>query len=133
MRRAATLPIRLKIGKRIDFHTYLRVVFRDFEVVAKMSSDEEDLLLLNFLRRRKKNKKRRKFWVHPYIYRNHNRRLFIAAKELAEHDSKFQTFYRMSKNTFKDLMLMVGPALQKQNTNMRECVSSEERLMITLR
>ncbi|XP_050516121.1 uncharacterized protein LOC126890983 [Diabrotica virgifera virgifera] len=39
----------------------------------------------------------------------------------------------MSKNTFKELVLIVGSAIQKHNTNMRECVSSEERLMITLR
>ena len=98
-----------------------------------MSSDEEDLLLLTYLRCRKKKKKHSKFWVHPYIYKNFNRRLFIAAKELSEDDSKFQTFYRMSKNTFTDLVLIVGPSIQKQNTNMRECVSPEERIMITLR
>lgn len=98
-----------------------------------MSSDEEDLLLLNYLHHRKKKKKHRKFWVHPYIHKNINRRLFIAVKELSEDDSKFQTFYRMSKNTFNDLVLIVGPAIQKQNTNMRECISAKERIMITLR
>ncbi|XP_071054097.1 uncharacterized protein [Onthophagus taurus] len=39
----------------------------------------------------------------------------------------------MSKNTFKELVLIVGPTIQKQNTNMRECVSAEERILITLR
>lgn len=99
-----------------------------------MSSDEEDLLLLNYLRSRKRKQKyKRKFWVHPYIRKNIGKRLFIAAKELSVDDSKFQSFYRMSKNTFKELVLIVGPTIQKQNTNMRECVSAEERILITLR
>lgn len=99
-----------------------------------MSSDEEELLLLNYLRfRKRKQKCKRKFWVHPYIRKNSGKRLFIATKELSQNDSKFQSFYRMSKNTFKELVFIVDSTIQKQNTNMRECVSAEERIMITLR
>lgn len=32
----------------------------------------------------------------------------------------------MSKNTYQNLVKMIGPLLQKQDTNMRQCVSSQE-------
>jgi len=96
-----------------------------------MSSDDEDIIVLyNYIQRRR-NKKR--YWLHPYIEKNINCRLFVAARELAEDDYVFQTFYRMSKNSYQNLMEMVGPLIQKQNTNMRQCVSPEERILITLR
>ncbi|XP_067636573.1 putative nuclease HARBI1 [Eurosta solidaginis] len=97
-----------------------------------MYSDEE-LVLLNFLRRRKEKKAKRKYWAHPYIQKNVNCRLFVCAKELSHDDIKFRTFYRMSKATFKDLVMLVGASIQKENTNMRESVPPEERLMVTLR
>ena len=50
------------------------------------SSDEEDVILYYYYRRRKKQ---RRCWVHPYIEKNMNCRLFVAAKELQQTDSKF--------------------------------------------
>lgn len=60
-------------------------------------------------------------------------RLFVAAKELQQTDSKFIAFYRMSKQCYMDLVQLIAPAIRQQNTNMRECVSAEERILITLR
>lgn len=59
--------------------------------------------------------------------------MFVAARELQENDEKFQSFYRMSKETYMLLVNIVRPTISKVNTNMRECVSAEERIMITLR
>lgn len=98
---------------------------------VRMQSDDEDVILAyHYIRSRRK---RRLYWTHPYIERNINCRLFIAARELLEDDSVFHSFYRMSKTTYQNLLQIVGPLLQKQNTNMRDCVSPDERILITLR
>jgi hypothetical protein len=77
------------------------------------------------------NKKKR-CWVYSYLEKNIRCRLFVAAKELQQTDTKFIAFYRMSKQCYKDLVQLIAPAIQQQNTNMRECVSAEERILITL-
>nr|CAI5847921.1 unnamed protein product [Callosobruchus analis] len=84
-----------------------------------------------FIRRRRR--RRRMYWLHPYIEKNINCRFYVAARELSEDDSVFRSVYRMTKDTYTDLILIVGPLIQKQNTAMRESVSPEERLLITLR
>ncbi|KAJ8891676.1 hypothetical protein PR048_004204 [Dryococelus australis] len=48
-------------------------------------------------------------------------------------DTKLITFYRMSKHAYLELVKLVVPAIQKIDTNMRECVTAEERILITLR
>jgi len=60
-------------------------------------------------------------------------RLFIAAEQLNQTDTKFIAFYRMSKDSYQELLKLVTPNVHKMNTNMRECVSAEERILITLR
>lgn len=60
-------------------------------------------------------------------------RLFVAAEQLNQTDTKFIAFYRMSKDSYRELLKLVTPNIHKMNTNMRECVSAEERILITLR
>ena len=76
-----------------------------------MSSEEEDLFLLLLNKYRKKKRTKRRFWVHPYLQNNHDKRLYLAAKEMDECDEKFKSFYRMRKATFSELLEVVGPLL----------------------
>jgi hypothetical protein len=55
-------------------------------------------------------KKRRAHWAHPYIKINVNGRAFIAAKELSQDDRKFKLFYRISKESFAEVVRVFGPA-----------------------
>jgi hypothetical protein len=59
-------------------------------------------------------KKRTANWFHPYIKRNFNRTIFIAAKELSQDYRKFLLFYRMSKESFAEVVRVVGPAITKK-------------------
>ncbi|XP_047525133.1 protein ALP1-like [Pieris napi] len=97
------------------------------------SSDEEALAVFLFYRNRRRQRKSRKYWIHPYIERNINCRVFVAAQELQHDDKKFLSFYRMSKETYLHLVTLLKPAIHQLNTKFRECVSAEERIMITLR
>lgn len=96
------------------------------------SSEEEDIVMFLWYRRMRRRRQRR-LWVHPYIDRNFQSRLFVGAREMQEDDSKFLAFYRMSKESYAHLVETLAPAIHHVDTNMRECVSAEERILITLR
>lgn len=100
--------------------------------MSSSSSDEEDIVMLLWYRRTKRRAQRR-LWVHPYIERNFHTRLFVGAREMQESDAKFLAFYRMSKESYIHLVETLAPAIHYLDTNMRECVSAEERILITLR
>ena len=51
-------------------------------VSDKMSSEKNLFLLLENKYRKKKRTKRRRFWVHPYLQNNHDKRLYLAAKDM---------------------------------------------------
>ncbi|CAH1963185.1 unnamed protein product [Acanthoscelides obtectus] len=53
--------------------------------------------------------------------------------ELNQCPERFQSFYRISKDCFTRLLNIIKPKITKKNTNWRNCVSAEERLLITLR
>jgi len=72
-------------------------------------------------------------WCHPYIEKNIHYRLFVVAKELEQSDSKFIAFYRMMKESYQLLIDIVSPSIRQRDTVMRECVSAEEMILITLR
>lgn len=45
----------------------------------------------------------------------------------------FRNYLRMENHTFYELLNLVKPFIEKQNTVMRESISAEERLVATLR
>ena len=45
----------------------------------------------------------------------------------------FFTYMRMNPTTFDELLEELRPHIERQSTNMREPISAEERLAVTLR
>src|SRR5277367_2401083 len=59
---------------------------------------------------------------------------FNLLQELAlQEHAKYRRFMRMNEDSFQKLLSMVRPYITKQNTPMREPISAEERLALTLR
>ena len=55
-------------------------------------------------------------------------------QQIKMHDKEyFFRCFRMSPSTFMHLLCLVGPAITKESTNMREPMSASERLAATLR
>jgi hypothetical protein len=98
-----------------------------------MSSSENDDAIALYWYYQNQKKRKRRYLVHPYIQNNINCRIFVAANELIQDDVKFQSFYRMSKESFNFLVEKVGPEIEKQDTHFRRCICVRERLLITLR
>jgi hypothetical protein len=84
------------------------------------SSDEEDVVAYYYFRRRKQEKR---CWVHPYLEKNIRCRLFVAAQELQQTDSKFIAFYHMSKvfNGFSATDCSCHTTAKHKHKRMREC------------
>ena len=58
----------------------------------------------------------------------------LLLKELESEDqNSYTNFLRMSRESFDELLSLVLPYIKKKNTNMREAISAEERLAVTLR
>jgi hypothetical protein len=101
-----------------------------------MSSEDEDVLaainIVNYLNYNQGSTVR-KYWVHPFWRKNcYSHGIYSVFKELDDPD-RFKSFYRMEKSTFEELVRLVGPDIQKKDTNFRRAVCPQERLLITLR
>ena len=93
------------------------------------------VLLAIARRRRKERRKRARQPSMPYIL---NRRPFGAfhslVQEMASDDPKqLRKFLRMSGETFDELLHLVGPLIEKQDTTYKDSIPPEERLAVTLR
>lgn len=86
-------------------------------------------------RQLQKNKKvKKKIWSkHWFINRNKfsNKKLLKRLKESEPQD--YKNYMRMSDQTFNDLLSKVKVYIEKMGTIMREAISVENRLAITLR
>ena len=75
----------------------------------------------------------RTMWVHPinnmWAEKGEYKVLY---PDLRQYEDRFFVMYRMTIDKFDELLQMVTPLIEKQNTKYREAVSPEERLVVTL-
>lgn len=76
-------------------------------------------------------KQKRSMWSKKWLMK---RKFFTHMRLLRELDaSDYRNFMRMNEDCFMELLNLVRPLIEKKNTVMRESVSAEERLVVTLR
>lgn len=79
-------------------------------------------------------RKEREFWVHPFNKsREDNERFKKFYLDIRQYPQKFFEYYRMSIQSFDELLENVRPYITKQITQFRNPVSAEERLTLTIR
>lgn len=98
-----------------------------------MSSSEDDVVVTYLYLKKRKRQRKRRFWIHPHYIRNVCYSTFIVSNELDQDPEKFHGYYRMNPETFTILVNIVEASIRKRDTNFRQAVSVEERLLITLR
>lgn len=96
------------------------------------SSDEELIIIAAAYYRKKQRSNSKRFWINPYFEKRLSCGSYNVMKDM-EDEEKFRSFYRMKRETFQELVKLVGPAIKKKDTNYRRAVCVEERLLITLR
>jgi len=78
--------------------------------------------------------KNRSKWVKNWKLNREKFSDVVLLRELRENDpDDFKNYLRMNTTDFDYLLEIVGPALQKQDTIMRNSINPEERLVATLR
>lgn len=75
--------------------------------------------------------KRRKIWIEPHIKKRKTCGEFNLYDDLST--KKFQEYFRESRETFISIHDLIKQDIKKQNTNMRQSISTEERLSVCLR
>lgn len=76
----------------------------------------------------------RKYWVHPVHSKiEGENNFFIFYENIRQFPLKFFEYFRMSITSFDELLKMLRPYLTKQQTNMRNPISAELRLIVTIR
>jgi len=69
-----------------------------------------------------------------FLFRNtHGAHKSLVPDLLTTDRSSYRNFFRMDDESFRLLIANVSPKLTKSNTIMRESVSANERLSVTLR
>lgn len=85
--------------------------------------------------KRRKQRENRQYRVHPILYDRMTHSMFITLyPKLRQHDKKFFNYFRMSVKSFDDLLEILKEDLSPcENYAVRDVVSAEEKLVITLR
>ncbi|KAJ8865871.1 hypothetical protein PR048_033394 [Dryococelus australis] len=100
-----------------------------------MDSDEENPLHALLLRQlcHHRRKQQRRLWMHPLTAdRLTSGQFYTIMSELKQDSCKFHNYFRMSKNSFDELSSLLKTHIGKADTNMRQSITAEERLAITL-
>jgi hypothetical protein len=89
-------------------------------------------LLFHHIRRRKK--RTRRYWIHPMLLERATRGAFhLLYCDLRKHDTKFLNYTRMSVGSFDQLLQLIRKEIEVGDTNFRQSIRPEEKLMVTLR
>lgn len=96
--------------------------------------DDVELIAIALLLALNKKKKKRRYWVHPLNTRRLTEsQYYLKRTKLRAHPEEFFKYYRMSIKSFDELHNGIRDKIKKQNTCMRLCLDTEEKLTITLR
>ncbi|RVE40776.1 hypothetical protein evm_014574 [Chilo suppressalis] len=101
-----------------------------------MNSETAVVLWLAYRRwKNRKRRERRRFNVHPILRDRMTHSMFITlCPKLRKHGEKFFNYFRMSVTSFDELLEIIQEDLTPcQNYVVRDTVSAEEKLVITLR
>lgn len=96
------------------------------------SSDDDNAefdTILSLMLRKKKNARP---WISHHIKFRGERGDFKLFEDLCDED-RFQNYYRMSRQHFYQLHSLIKNDITKQNTLLRDSITSMERLAVTLR
>lgn len=102
-------------------------------ISTSMDFDDTAVACALLLRLRKK-KQRKGYWVHPiYSERLLKGKFYTLYSDLRQYPSKFFSYFRMSIDSFDELLSHLRPSISYKNTTWRRAVPAEERLVVTLR
>lgn len=99
-----------------------------------MELEEIACVLLLHRRRVARQRRKRQWWVHPILKDKSTNGAFVTLYlKLRDHEPKFFNYFRMSIQSFDELLLHIKDEISPSDYVVRDGISSEEKLVITLR
>ena len=109
-----------------------------------MDQDTVDLITLSACtaavivlrsRKRRQVKKQRRIWTKQWLLERTSDRgvMHFVNNELIDDTDSFYGFLRMPPDIFHELLRLITPAIQKCDTVMRDCITPQDMLTVTLR
>lgn len=84
--------------------------------------------------RRRRLRRRRKYWTHPIVSERLTKGKFVLLHNtLKKYPDKFFEYHRMSISSFEKLLSKIKDKILKKDTTMRDSITPEEKLAVTLR
>lgn len=78
--------------------------------------------------------KKRRAWARDWLLKRKKfSHVNLLHEVLVSTPKDFQNYFRMTNTCFQEMLNVIGPAIAKQDTVMRQAISVEERLSLTLR
>ncbi|XP_066916383.1 putative nuclease HARBI1 [Clytia hemisphaerica] len=93
------------------------------------------LVAATIVKKPKKSRKKRQIWVKDWLKKRKEKSIFFNLfGELGDYDTfEFKKYIRMDSTTLEMILSRIGPRISKQRTKLREPISAQERLVVTLR
>ena len=101
--------------------------------------DEKALALFILIRRRRRLRQelrhKRSVWMRTWIQKRQGKGVYrnLLQEFRLEDPEMFRRYHRVDIQGFEEILAMVGPHIQKEDTVMRRCINPGERLAATLR
>ncbi|GBO31921.1 hypothetical protein AVEN_88751-1, partial [Araneus ventricosus] len=114
----------------VGFISDVHQVILEYSFFLKLKCVAAMWLLYRRLRRRRIKSN---YWVHAINQKREQIGIFhTLLKELQKHENKFFNFFRMTIPSFNKLHQRLKTKIIRKNSKMRNSITSEERLAITL-
>lgn len=92
------------------------------------------LLLLDEHNKKEKRRKQRRKWCKDWLLKRNTYSHMNLLKDLRKTEPiDFKNYLRMDNNSYNALLNLVKNKIKKQDTTMRDAITAEERLTVTLR
>ena len=103
-------------------------------LAVRSRMDVEEAACVWLLNRRRKKQRERHYWIHPILHDRLTHGMFTTLyPSLRNLEKKFLNYLRMSIKSFDDLLEIIKEDITSSNTEMRDSICPEEKLVITLR
>ncbi|GBM08397.1 hypothetical protein AVEN_108389-1 [Araneus ventricosus] len=119
----------------VGFISDLHQVLLEYSFFSEVKMNPKRIAAMWLLYRRLRRRRiKRNYWVHPINQKRKQIGIFhTLLKELQKDENKFFNFFLMIIPSFKELHQRLKTKILRKNSKMRNSVTSEERLALTLR
>lgn len=99
-----------------------------------MSSQEACAAAIVIISHELRKRKKKKIWMKEWLKKRSTLSHMELIRELRQSSaSDLKNYLRMNDNCFEYLLNLIKPYITKKDTVMRQAISAEERLLVTLR